>query len=35
MSQTATEAKTKLKDLDPERAKEIVEAPPENPFGGR
>ena len=34
MGQTATEAKTKLKDLDPERAKEIVEPPVENPFGG-
>ena len=32
MSQTATEAKTKLKDLDPERAKEIVEPEPESPF---
>ena len=34
MTQTATEAKDKLKDLDPERAKQIVEPPPESPFGG-
>jgi hypothetical protein len=33
MTETATESKARLKDLDPERAKEIVDAPPENPFG--
>jgi len=33
MTETATDAKKKLQELDPERAKEIVEAPPENPFG--
>jgi len=33
MTSTATDAKEKLKLLDPERAKEIVEAPPESPFG--
>lgn len=33
MSSTATEAKDKLKDIDPERAKQIVEPTPESPFG--
>ena len=33
MTETATDAKKKLQELDPERAKEIAEAPPENPFG--
>ncbi|MBV9216326.1 MAG: hypothetical protein JO053_09125 [Acidobacteria bacterium] len=31
---TATAAKDKLKELDPERAKQIVEPEPDNPFGG-
>ncbi len=34
MSQTAMEAKKKVEELDPERAKQIVETPPESPFGG-
>lgn len=34
MTQTATAAKEKLKELDPERAKQIVEPAPESPFGG-
>jgi tetratricopeptide (TPR) repeat protein len=34
MSQTARDAKEKLQELDPERAKEIVEPAPESPFGG-
>ena len=34
MTETATESKTKLQELDPERAKQIVEPPAENPFGG-
>jgi tetratricopeptide (TPR) repeat protein len=34
MGETATNAKTKLQELDPERAKQIVEPVPENPFGG-
>ncbi len=33
LTQTARDAKEKLTLLDPERAKEIVEAPPESPFG--
>ena len=33
-TQTATDAKKKLTDLDPERAKQIVEPTPESPFGG-
>ena len=32
MTETATEAKAKLKEIDPERAKEIVEPEPESPF---
>jgi tetratricopeptide (TPR) repeat protein len=32
MTQTATDAKSRLKDLDPERAKEIVESKPDSPF---
>src|SRR5258706_9537471 len=34
MTETATDAKAKIKELDPERAKEIVEPAPESPFGG-
>jgi len=34
MTETARDAKDKLTQLDPEKAKEIKEAPPENPFGG-
>ncbi|MEO7539890.1 MAG: hypothetical protein ABIV21_07670 [Pyrinomonadaceae bacterium] len=34
MTETATNAKDKLKQLDPERAKQIVEPAPESPFGG-
>jgi lipopolysaccharide biosynthesis regulator YciM len=34
MSQTAREAKTKLEEINPERAKEIVEPAPESPLGG-
>lgn len=34
MSQTARDAKDKVKELDPEKAKDINEAPPANPFGG-
>jgi predicted negative regulator of RcsB-dependent stress response len=34
MSQAATEAKKKIEELDPERAKEIVEPAPTSPFGG-
>jgi tetratricopeptide (TPR) repeat protein len=33
MSQTAREAKDKLEEINPERAKEIVEPAPESPFG--
>lgn len=33
MSQTAREAKDKLEELQPDRAKEIVEPAPESPFG--
>ncbi len=33
LTQTARDAKEKLTLLDPERAKEIVEAPPDSPFG--
>ena len=33
MTQTATQAKDKLKQLDPERAKQIVDPEPESPFG--
>ena len=33
MTSSATDAKEKLKQLDPERAKEIVEPSPESPFG--
>jgi len=33
-TQTATEAKKKLTELDPERAKQIVAPAPESPFGG-
>lgn len=34
MSQTARDAKDKLEEINPEKAKEIVEPPPESPFGG-
>ena len=34
MSQTAREAKDKLEEINPERAKEIIEPAPESPFGG-
>jgi len=34
MSETARDAKTKLEQLDPERAKQIVEPEPTSPFGG-
>ncbi len=34
MTETARDAKEKLTQLDPERAKEIKDAAPENPFGG-
>ena len=34
MSQTAREAKDKLEEINPERAKEIVEPASESPFGG-
>ncbi len=34
MTQTANEAKDKIKELDPERAKEIAEPTPEAPAGG-
>ena len=33
MTETATDAKAKIKELDPERAKQIVEPTPESPFG--
>jgi tetratricopeptide (TPR) repeat protein len=33
MSQTAREAKDKLEEINPERAKEIIEPAPESPFG--
>lgn len=33
MSQSATEAKKKLEEIDPERAKQIVEPSPSTPFG--
>lgn len=33
MTQTARDAKDRITELDAERAKEIVEAPPESPFG--
>ncbi len=35
MTATATAAKDKLKELDPERAKQIAEPAPDNPFGGQ
>jgi len=34
MSETARDAKTKLEQLDPERAKQIAEPEPTSPFGG-
>ncbi|MFZ1702402.1 MAG: hypothetical protein WBO10_16765 [Pyrinomonadaceae bacterium] len=34
LTETASEAKEKLKQLDPERAKEIPEPTPDSPFGG-
>ena len=34
MSQTAHEAKDKLEEINPERAKEIVEPATESPIGG-
>ena len=34
MGETARDAKEKLTQLDPEKAKEIKDAPPDNPFGG-
>ena len=34
MTETAKKAKTNLQQLDPDRAKEIVEPAPESPFGG-
>lgn len=34
LTQTATDAKKKLEELDPERAKEIPEPTPSSPFGG-
>ena len=34
MTETASDAKKKLEELDPERAKQIVEPTPESPFGG-
>ena len=34
MTDTATNAKAKLKELDPERAKQIVDPTPASPFGG-
>jgi tetratricopeptide (TPR) repeat protein len=34
MTETATESKAKLTQIDPERAKQIVEPAPESPFGG-
>ncbi len=34
MSETARDAKDKVTELDPEKAKGITEAPPTNPFGG-
>jgi hypothetical protein len=34
MSDAATTAKEKITELDPERAKQIVEQTPESPFGG-
>ena len=34
MTATATAAKDKVKELDPERAKQIAEPEPSNPFGG-
>jgi len=34
LSQTATDAKDKLKELDPERAKQIADPTPESPLGG-
>jgi len=34
MSQTAREAKNKLEEINPERAKEIIEPAPESSFGG-
>jgi hypothetical protein len=33
MSQTAMDAKKKVEEMDPERAKQIVESAPESPFG--
>lgn len=34
LTETATEAKAKVKELDPEKAKEIPEVAPSSPFGG-
>jgi hypothetical protein len=34
MTETERDAKTKLEELDPERAKQIVEPEPQSPFGG-
>ena len=34
MTETARDAKTKLEELDPERAKQIAEPEPQSPFGG-
>jgi hypothetical protein len=34
MTETARDAKAKLEELDPERAKQIAEPEPANPFGG-
>ncbi|MEO6050741.1 MAG: hypothetical protein ABIP78_05340, partial [Pyrinomonadaceae bacterium] len=34
MTETATDAKAKIKELDPERAKQIVDPTPESPSGG-
>ena len=34
LTETATDAKEKLKELDPERAKQIPEPTPDSPFGG-
>ena len=33
LTETATEAKDKVKELDPEKAKEIPESAPPSPFG--
>jgi len=34
MTETARDAKTRLEELDPDRAKQIVEPEPQSPFGG-